>query len=222
MFNYNCKEDFLDELREYLENETTLSKGSIQTYLQKIGKILDGSWSVADLCGGIDALIKDYSAGGRYYIKNDSGNTRAALQKVRLFVRKKLLDDFGNFEIVYKKGWQSFAPKGKHYVEYKIDGGVITIKYNKHFVPILKPEIKDIPTNDLRYLIYLLENAVSLNLLAESNTAINTVHGTIQSYDYEIGGKYGSNCALLFKDVKTKAAENLHKSYAALIEKLIG
>ena len=31
LFDYNCKEDFLDELRDFLKRKTQLSDGSIDT-----------------------------------------------------------------------------------------------------------------------------------------------------------------------------------------------
>ena len=222
LFDYNCKEDFLDELRDFLKRKTKLSNGTIDTYLKKIESRINVEWSVGDLCGAIDTIIEDYGVGGRRYDANDSGNTRAALQKVRLFVREKMLDNFGELKIVYKKGWQSFVPVDKHVVEYVIDGDKITIKYNKHFAPIAKPEVKDIPTRDLDHLIYLLKKAINLNLLALSNTAMSTVHGKIQSYDYELSGNSGTDCSSLFKDDNSKIADDLRSDYDTLIKKVIG
>ena len=222
IFDYNCKEDFLDELREFLKSKTELSYSSIDRYLKKIERIINVEWSVGDLCGAIDTIIEDYGVGGRCYDANDSEKTRAALKKVRLFVREKMLDNFGDLKIVYKKGWQSFIQVDKHVVEYEIDGDKITIKYNKHFAPIAKPEVKDIPTRDLDHLIYLLEKAIKLNLLAVSNTAISTVHDKIQSYDYKFIGNSGTDCSSLFKDDNSKIADDLRSNYDTLIKKVIG
>ncbi len=90
MLNNNRDEDFLAEFRAFLENETTLSAGTIKTYLNKIRNILKNGYSVGDLCGAVDNLINDYSIGGIKY--NHRDRTLSALKKVNLFVLKKKLD----------------------------------------------------------------------------------------------------------------------------------
>ncbi len=221
MFNNNRDEDFLAEFRAFLENETTLSVGTINTYLNKIRNILKNGYSVGDLCGAVDNLINDYSKDGIKYNPRDRRQTLSALKKVNLFVLKKMLDSLGEFIIARKSGWTSFPPQGKHLAEYVICNDIITLKYREGFGPISEVEAKVIPSKELKFLVNLIKTAQEKDLLADSNTACNTVHGKIMSYDYQINGRYATESSL-FKRNYSKTADELCKDYDDLIGKLIG
>ncbi len=221
MFHYDYIEDFLTELRIFLENEPNLSAGTINKYLNRIKRILQDGYSVGDLCGAVDQLIKDYNKDGQKYDPNDSGETRAALQKVRLFVRKKILENFGKLQITYKRSYESFRPADEYLAEYVIDDGTITLRYNKGFTSSVKTEIKVIPTRDLDHLICIINRAKAKDLLADSYTAFNTEHDRISSYEYQFNDDFATE-STLFKVNSKPTNDDLRRDYNNLIQKIIG
>lgn len=206
----NEANDFIDELGDFMRNKSGLSERSVRIYLGRIKKLLEHGYSVDDICGAIESLIKSHGVGGQNYDSKDSGNTQAALGQIRKMIKYPY--------ICYNLGYQSFCYSDEHLTGYCIDGDTITISKSRGFVP-LGDITKKISKKDKIALIELLEEADKNFLFANSSTCIRYIHGMNSSYDYGYGRNRGINCNNLFK-VNTLLAVNLNKKYNELIDKL--
>ena len=128
MCNKVDRETFLNEYELFLRKNCGLAESTIGNYLWKIRSVLESGYSVADLCGGIDQLVEDYGRGGIKYKSADKGQTRAALGKVRKFIKGELIS---TIHIAYKESsnnvWQI---KGKRVTEYLIENERIIFSSN--------------------------------------------------------------------------------------------
>lgn len=168
------------------------SEGTIRTYCRKLQKFLDQGYSENDLLGGVDQLILSYSKGGNYYDPNDSGNTLAALKRLKDYIREPYME---GFFVAYEKGYSSFVPMNRYVSAYTISDGTIEIVYKNGFHGT-KTVNKTIPKTHYDRLIDIFIKYQKD--LSDSDTAMNTVHGYQDSYRYVFGGSYGANCAGLF------------------------
>ena len=97
--------------------------------------------------------------------------------------------------IAYDKGYASCVRVDEHVSSYTIADGTITISYDKgHFKS--KTVTKKIPKQYYVDLIYMVMR--HQYYLSDSNTAIKTTHGVVNSFRYVFGDQYGVNCAFLF------------------------
>lgn len=205
------KENFLDELKKFIKDTEKLTPSAIRTYIYKIRQLIPTEYSVADLCGAIENILPQYGNGGAKFDPNDHGNTYNALKRVRAYVLHKLLAFVKDLRISYAYGWRSFSPKEEYVTGYTIDGGVITVLYSAR----PDAEVKEIPANTLLSLIRLLQGAKAGKKFSDSNTAIRTEHGLINTYSYAFDGESGTNCYPLFAD------DTLCAQYADLIKELL-
>ena len=210
LFNLE-KENFLEDLKVFIRATEKLTESAIRTYVYKIGQLIPGEYSVADLCGAIENILPQYGNGGAKFDPNDHGNTYNALKRVRAYVIHKLLASVRELHISYEYGWHSFSPKEEYVTGYTIDGGVITVSYSTRSVA----EVKEIPADTLLSLIRLLQGAKAGKKFSDSNTAIRTEHGLINTYSYAFDGESGTNCYPLFAD------DTLCAQYADLIKELL-
>ena len=204
------KEDFLKALEEHMRNQSTLKERSIVTYLRRIRWFLENGYSVNDLCGSIETLIKGYSAKGQKYNAKDHSNNSAALYRVKLMVKHPYIH--------YQKGYASFVPKGRHNVEYRIDGDTITIGNSIGFCAETN-EVKRISKKMMTELIAILDEAKEHALFAKSNTYISTPYGFYCTYEYRYCDESGDKCGTLFS--VTPKAEALFVRYDSLLKKLL-
>ena len=210
LFNLE-KENFLEDLKVFIRATEKLTESAIRTYVYKIGQLIPGEYSVADLCGAIENILPQYGNGGAKFDPNDHGNTYNALKRVRAYVIHQLLASVRELHISYEYGWHSFSPKEEYVTGYTIDGGVITVSYSTRPVA----EVKEIPADTLLSLIRLLKGAKAGKKFSDSNTAIRTEHGVINAYSYSCDGESGINCYPLFAD------DTLCAQYADLIKELL-
>ena len=120
----------------------------------------------------------------------------------------------GELYIHYQKGWSSFRPVGEHVSEYTINNSCIKVTYEVGFGPG-KTISKTISPSNMRELLNILNQAIKISALGKSNTAINTIHGNICTYDYDYRNHFGNNCNALILD------EILSTRYRDLIDKII-
>ena len=191
---YMSIEEFLREYIDFLVSHG-LSASSAKVYAGKLRKFLRNGYSIADLCGAVERLMKRHGKGGEEYDPKDHGNTYNALKWLWRFLN----DDVAkNIYIHYRKGWSSFTPVGKHMVEYTISGNTIEVIYNVGFGPgAVKTETIKIP--DLCVLIDIMKRHRAH--LANSNSTVKSFHGVICQYDYRFDGREGIECGSLFDDV---------------------
>lgn len=183
----------IDDYGRYLKGRG-ISQGTIGTYSRKLQIFLDSGYSEADLIGAVDRLIGAYSKGGCEYDPNDSGNTLAALNRLKDYVLEPYVK---KLFISYKRGFQSFAPKKPYVAEYTITNGTITITYNKEhgFYKSVVKKISRVRYN--RLIDLLLEYR---GYLSKSGTVIVGHHGPISAYKYQLDAKScADNCASLFE-----------------------
>ena len=159
---YNMEEVFLNKLEDFMRSEGKLSASVMKTYLRKIRALLESGYSVGDLCGAIDQLIEDYGRGGIKYNSADKGQTRAALGKVRKFIKGELIS---TIRIAYKESsnnvWQV---KGKRIIEYLIENERIIISLNT----TTKKTSKKISPVKMGELISVLQEAKQKDYLENS------------------------------------------------------
>lgn len=162
MCNKVDRETFFNEYELFLRKNCGLAESTIGNYLRKIRSFLESGYSVADLCGGIDQLIEDYGRGGVKYKSADKGQTRAALGKVRKFIKGEFIS---TIRIAYKESsnnvWQI---KGIHVAEYLIENEKIIFKLNT----ITKKTSKKISPVKMCELISILQEAKQKDYLDNS------------------------------------------------------
>ena len=83
---------------DYLKSQG-LSDTTNRIYSGKLQIFLDNGYSEADLLGAVDQLIVKHSKGGQCYDAKDSGNTAAALRKLKEYKLESYIEDF---YIIYK------------------------------------------------------------------------------------------------------------------------
>ena len=183
-------------LREYVDFLIShgLSERAAKVYACKLRKFLNNGYSVADLCGSVERLIKRHGRGGEEYNPKDHGNIYNALKWLWRFLNDDVAKDI---YIHYRKGWSSFQPVGKHVVEYTISGNTIELKYNVGFGPG-GVKTKTIKEYDLCMLIHIMKR--HSRHLAKSNSTVKTFHDVICQYDYSFDGCVGTQCGSLFDD----------------------
>ena len=201
----------LKEYADYLET-TKISDRTIKTYCGRLRKILNNGYSEDDLVGAVDIFISRYCKGGCDYNEKDSGNTAAALRKLKDYIQAPYSEDFF---VAYKKGYSSFVPLEGYVSEYTISDGVIRIVYKKNYI-IKKIVTKKIPKTHYRKLIDIFLEYQKC--LSKSDTAIITEHGPESAYRYVFDGRYGSNCAELFEG---DGANHALDEYRTWIEQFI-
>ena len=190
---YIKAEEFLREYIDFLLFHG-LSESSAKEYAGKLRKFLRNGYSIADLCGSVERLIKRHGKGGEEYDPKDHGKTYNALKWLWRFLYEDLAQ---NLFIHYRKGWSSRPPVGKHMVEYTISGNTIEVKYNVGFGPGgVKTKIIKIP--DLCVLIDIMKRHRAH--LANSDTIVKTFHDVIYQYDYCFDGREEIECGYLFDD----------------------
>jgi hypothetical protein len=109
------------------------------------------------------------------------------------------------------------VPKDEHITGYCISGSSIEIYKSIGFVNV-GSVINKINTEDMKALLSILDEAAQKNLFAVSNTAISTIHGFINSYEYSYRFASGINCDGLFID--DPSATLLQTRYQNLIDKI--
>lgn len=211
------KAAFLAELEKHMQTKG-VSKNATKIYLGRMKQLLEGTFSVADLCGSADRLWEAFGPKGQLYDAKDNGYTRAAVKHVADLVREKILAEVGCPYVCYEKGWGSFREKGKHESGYVIDNGVITFSFDVGFDKGKNVE-RTISATILQELNSLFERAYKNGCMASSDTCLHDVHGNHYKYDYSYKDKTGSNCGCLFEGKSVKV-DQFNKDYQALIEKL--
>ena len=201
----------LKEYADYL-GSVNVGKGTTRTYCRKLQKFLDNGYSENDLIGAVDKLISTHSKGGSDYDEKDSGNTAAALSKLKDYIQAPYID---NFFIAYEKGFSSTVLQKRYVSAYTITDGTITITYKTGHFPE-KTVTKKISKVQYRNLIDIFIKYQ--DHLSKADTAISTVHGSGPAYRYVFGKCYGSNCAELFEG---KNAAHALSEYKAWIGKYI-
>ena len=210
------KYEFLRLFGEYLET-CELSRTSISIYSRVIKQFFENGYSIGDIEGAIDNLIKNHSKGGSEYNQKDHGNTIAALKKVRDFFRK---DINRHFFIAYNGSYQSFFPKGKYAYSYYITNGVVNITYGNGPFPGEKvsKKLSKKYEDALFHLLYQYRR-----YLSKGTKPINTFHGPLPSYSYEFMNKKCDSCGAIFvgdsQSVQTVVQANTE--LRAIIEKII-
>lgn len=198
---------------DYLERQG-LSETTIRIYSGKLQIFLDNGYSEGDLLGAVDQLIVEHSKGGQCYDTKDSGNTAAALRKLKEY---KLESYFKNFYIVYNKGFSSFARKDEYVSFYKIKNSTITVEYSEGF-SVSRKQSKTISKKKYCELIGIMLKA--RQILCHSNTAIKGSHGYVSMYSYYLDDKCsGDYCRYLFEDIPT--ANWAKKEYEDWLSKFI-
>ena len=209
---YPEMETFLRELEDHMRAKG-LSEGSIRTYLAKIKKILESGYSVGDLCGGVNQLIRKCSSDGEH----PDHNARSALTHVKTFVAYKRLEKTGEYYIAYDTGWQSFRTRGKHTTGYRIAGDEITV-YNSVWFTAEPPVVKKIPGDVLYDLLDILDSARWRGWLGKSNPQPPRSGNSLPRYDYSYKGQEGQDCRCLVEG-KPIEAEALFSEYQKLIRR---
>lgn len=198
---------------DYLKSQG-LSDTTNRIYSGKLQIFLDNGYSEADLLGAVDQLIVKHSKGGQCYDAKDSGNTAAALRKLKEYKLESYIEDF---YIIYKKGYSSFVRQDEHVSFYKIENGKITVEYSKGHL-FSKKQSKTISKKKYCELIDIILKAKSV--LCPSNTAIKGFHGYDSAYSYYLDDKCsGDYCRYLFEDIP--AANWARKEYESWISKFI-
>ena len=186
-------EEFLRAYIDFLVSHG-LSENAAKVYAGKLRKFLNSGYSIADLCGAVESLIKRHGKGGEEYDPKDHGNTYNALKWLWLFLNEDLAQ---TLYIHYRKGWSSSVPLGKDMVEYTISGNTIEVKYNVGFGPG-SVKRKTIRVPELCVLIDIMNR--HRRHLSNSNSTVKTFHGVICEYDYRFNGHNGTQCGSLFDD----------------------
>ncbi len=181
----------VNEYGDYL-GTVGLSKKTIAIYRGRLQIFLNNGYSENDLKGAVDELISKHSKGGEDYNQKDSGNTVAALRKLKDYIRAPYVE---NFFIAYDRGFSSAVPVKRYVSAYTITDGAITITYKKGHC-FEKTVTRNIPKVHYGQLIDLVIKYK--DYLSQSNTAMNTVHGPGPAYRYVFGNDCGSNCEELF------------------------
>lgn len=198
---YMNVENFLRAYMDFLIGNG-LSESSARVYAGKLRKLLRGGYSVGDLCGLVERLIKSYGKGGDKFDPKDHGNTYNALKWLWRFLNGDLV---GDLYIHYRKGWSSFVPVGKYMVEYTISGNIIEVKYDVGFGSG-SVERKVIKVSELCVLIDIMKR--HSHLLSKSHSTVNTVHDVMFQYDYRFDGREETRCGSLFDDDKAMGEYN--------------
>ena len=186
-------EEFLREYIDFLVSHG-LSENAAKVYAGKLRKLINRGYSIADLCGAVESLIKRYGKSGEEYDPKDHGNTYNALKWLWRF----LYDDIAeNIYIHYRKGWSSFVPVGRHMVEYTISGDTIEVRYDVGFGPG-NVERKTIHVHELSVLVDIMNR--HCRHLSNSGSTVKTFHDVICQYDYSFDGYDGTQCGSLFDD----------------------
>lgn len=190
---YMSVEEFLRAYIYFLVSHG-LSKGAAKVYAGKLRKFLRNGYSIADLCGAVERLIKRLGKGGEEYDPKDHGKTYNALKWLWRFLYEDIAE---SIYIHYRKGWSSFPPVGKHMVEYTISGNTIEVIYNVGFGPG-GVKTKTIKIPDLCVLIDIMKRHRAH--LANSNSTVMAFHDVIYQYDYRFDGREEFKCGYLFDD----------------------
>jgi hypothetical protein len=191
-------EDFLKSYIDFLLSHR-LKERSAKTYAGKLRKFLKNGYSVADLCGAVEQLIKRHGRGGADYNPKDHGNTYNALKWLLRFLQVGHEQDI---LISYQAGWSSFPRVDKHMVGYCISGKTIEVRYNIDFSPEAV-ETKSIPDSNYSQLIAIMRRYASY--LSDSHTLTRTHHGEICKYEYRFENYEGIECGCLFDDESAMA-----------------
>lgn len=210
MFWNNDRESFLRDMGDFMDSCGRRPSGT-KVYLSKLRHLLEDGYSVNDLCGGIDKLIRDYSKDGRFYDPQDHNNTRSALLQVRKLLLQKLQQQMGPVQISWDKGWQSFCPVEPHQIGYCLEGATVTVRYSDPG----HEETRELTVDQLQELMRILKSAKALGAFAPSNTATQTVHGPIWTYAYDYDGESGRDCCQVFTD------EKLMEDFCRLIRQIL-
>ena len=198
---------------DYLKRQG-LSETTNKIYSGKLQIFLDNGYSEADLIGAVDQLIVRHSKGGQCYDAKDSGNTAAALRKLKEYKLESYIEDF---YIIYKKDYSSFIRQDEHVSFYKIENCEITIEYSKNNF-FSRKEVKTFSKKKCCELIDIMLNAKPI--LCPSNTAIKGFHEYDSTYSYYLDDKCsGDCCRYLFEDIQ--AANWARKEYEAWLCKFI-
>lgn len=190
---YMRAEEFLRAYIDFLVSHG-LSANSAKLYAGKLRRFLRNGYTVADLCGAIEWLIKRHGKGGEEYDPKDHGNTYNALKWLWLFLYEDIAK---SIYIHYRRGWSSFTPVGEHMAEYTISGNTIDVIYGVGFGPG-GAKTKTVKIPDLCVLIGIMKRHRAH--LANSNSTVKTFHGVICQYDYRFDGREEFECGYLFDD----------------------
>lgn len=221
MFFDNDKTVFLKEFDDFLRTKENLSEKTIRTYESRIIHLLDFEYTVGDLCGGIDNLVESYGKNGNKYNKNDSGNTKAALNKVRKMLKGNAIS---SLYISYSKGLDVFQEKGKYVIAYTINKEKLTIQFNTS----AKKISKNISPVDVGKLIDILQDAEKFRYFGSSVDCLASIKPctmldvpTLDSYQYRILNCEGCNKGEFLGNGTEPGRIALKNKYALLIDKLI-
>lgn len=221
MYYNNDVELFLGELKIYIKEKAKLKQSSVNTYLRKIKKILEGGHTVSDLCGGVDRLLENYSHGGNKYDKDDHGNTRAALNQVRKMIKGDIIS---SLYISYQEGHSVWSRKDEHVTEYCIKDEKIAVSFNTSRKKIVR---KISPTN-IEKLIYILQEAEKqmflcdqyLQQMTKSSLSVADTPSP-STYEYTIGSNSGVCFGSLLIESNNPKRMSLQNQYDQLISQII-
>lgn len=192
----------------------TLTPRTINIYAGRLQTFLDSGYSENDLIGAVDILITKHSAGGVNYNPKDSGNTVAALRKLKDYI---LAPYVKQFSLSYNMGYSSWVDQSRHVHSYAIADFAITIDYHTGHFPS-KTVTKKLSKKQFYALIDIFrEYQAHLSL---SDTAMKTIHGYGTAYSYFLDDNhFGDHCAELFKD--TPRGQRAFAEYEAWIGQYI-
>lgn len=218
---YNMEEEvFLNKLEDFMRSEGKISASVMKTYLRKIRAILESGYSVGDLCGAIDQLIEDYGRGGIKYNSADKGQTRAALGKVRKFIKGELIS---TIRIAYKESHNSvWQIKGIHVAEYLIENERIIFSLNT----TTKKTSKKISPVKMCELISILQDAKQKDYLDNSHMIFQKKNLLIDApspneYEYNFDDVSGHCFGSIFGEGNEPQRLALKKRYNDWLNQLI-
>ena len=202
----------IENYKNYLNG--TLSPRTIDIYASKLQTFLNTGYSEDDLIGAVDILIKKHSAGGVNYNPKDSGNTVAALWKLKDYILAPYVE---KFSLSYSEGNSSWVEQNRHVHAYTIADFAITIEYHTGHFPT-RTVTRKLNKKQFYPLIDIFREYHSY--LSPSDTAIKNVHGYEASYSYILDDNhFGDHCAELFKN--TPSGKQGRAKYEAWIAQYI-
>lgn len=214
------RETFLNEYELFLRKNCGLAESTIGKYLCKIRSVLESGRSVADLCGGIDQLVEDYGRAGTKYNSADKGQTRAALGKVRKFIKGELIS---TIRIAYKESHNSvWQIKGIHVAEYLIENERIIISLNT----TTKKTSKKISPVKMGELISILQEAKQKDYLDNSYMIFQNKNLLIDApspneYEYNFDDVNGHCFGSIFGEGNEPQRLALKKKYNDWLNQLV-
>ena len=178
----NYLRDFVEYLRGAKRKGKPLSEASIKMYVNRLlSKFLNENYSLNDLLGSLDNLIRVYSRGGELYDEKDHNNTLSALKHLRTFYLFGRLPRY--IYISISSGFQSFAANNNHgdHLIFELENNQILIPRQQQMSDYDFYKIQELIMNNVRY-------------LSRDSTAIMTHHGPINYINYIIGNsRYDMN-----------------------------